>query len=232
MNGPSILDKPITFKPYYYKGSEVIQLSKVPKVKLNIDFMSIFSGRRSVKELGACSLDALSNILFYAVKPYCIGKDDYGVTVYRSAAPSAGGRHPIDLLVGIKERGRRHLYLYQPIEHSLKRLNIKEKLQNSFFKDVEDTLPFGESVLLWFSIQYMRTASKYTDYMSLVWRDVGAQLCCLQQAAKYVGLDSCPIGYLAEETFQKMFQSEILLSGGGMIIGIKKKDDGSEKLFL
>ena len=57
--------------------------------------------------------------------------------------------------------------------------------------------------------------------MSLVCRDVGAQLCCLQQAAKYMGQDSCPIGYLAEKSFQMMFQSERLLSGGGMIIGNK-----------
>ena len=77
--------------------------------------------------------------------------------------------------------------------------------------------------MLWFSVQYMRTASKYSDYVSLVWRDVGAQLCCLQQAAKYVGIDSCPIGYLAEETFNAMFQTELLVSGGGMIIGDKVK---------
>ena len=86
---------------------------------------------------------------------------------------------------------------------------------------MEQTLPFGESTLLWFSVQYMRTASKYSDYMSLVWRDIGAQLCCLQQAAKYIGMDSCPIGYLAEETFNSLFDTHELLSGGGLIIGRK-----------
>lgn len=221
MRGPSILDKPITFEPYWYECGEVIKLPKVNMTEQHMDFLEIFSERRSVKELGACSLDALSKILHYAVKPYCIGIDDYGVTVYRSAAPSAGGRHPIDILVGIKENSGRNLYLYHSLGHSLKRLAITDESQNAFFKDVEQTLSFGESILLWFSVQYMRTASKYTDYMSLVWRDVGAQLCCLQQAAKYVGLDSCPIGYLAGETFKKMFKSELLLSGGGLIIGNK-----------
>ena len=148
-----------------------------------------------------------------------ISIDDYGVTVYRSASPSAGGRHPIDILVGLLGGGSRKLYLYQPVSHSLRRLTISEEKQQLFFSDVENTLPFGESMLLWFSIQYMRTASKYTDYMSLVWRDVGAQLCCLQQAAKYVGLDSCPIGYLAEDTFDRLFESDALLSGGGLIVG-------------
>lgn len=221
MSGPSILDKPFSFEPYRYKGKNVIKLPEVKKAEQQMDFLEVLSKRRSVKKLGTCSMDALSQILYYAVKPYCIGIDDYGVTVYRSAAPSAGGRHPIDVLVGIKERDERHLYLYQPLGHSLKRLDVTDELQNNFYKDVEQTLPFGESILLWFSVQYMRTASKYSDYMSLVWRDVGAQLCCLQQAAKYMGQDSCPIGYLAEMSFQMMFQSERLLSGGGMIIGNK-----------
>lgn len=221
MSGPSILDKPFAFEPYRYKGKDVIKLPEVKETEQQTDFLEILSKRRSVKELGTCSMDELSQILYYAVKPYCIGIDDYGVMVYHSAAPSAGGRHPIDVLVAIKEQGRRHLYLYQPLGHSLKRLAVTKELQNNFYKDVEQTLPFGDSLLLWFSVQHMRTASKYTDYMSLVWRDIGAQLCCLQQTVKYVGLDSCPIGYLAEKSFQKMFQSEKLLSGGGMIIGNK-----------
>ena len=125
--------------------------------------------------------------------------------------------------MGLKEWDGRHLYLYLPLNHSLRRLDVEIELAAAFFDDVEHTLPMGESVLLWFSVQYMRTASKYTDFMSLVWRDLGAQLCCLQQVAKYVGTDSCPIGYLAEDTFNALFQTELLVSGGGMIIGDKKK---------
>ncbi len=156
MSGPSILDKPFSFEPYRYKGKNVIKLPEVKKAEQQMDFLEVLSKRRSVKKLGTCSMDALSQILYYAVKPYCIGIDDYGVTVYRSAAPSAGGRHPIDVLVGIKERDERHLYLYQPLGHSLKRLDVTDELQNNFYKDVEQTLPFGESILLWFSVQYMR----------------------------------------------------------------------------
>lgn len=222
MSGPSILEKPLSFEPYWYEGAGEIRLPKV-KSAVGKDFLEVFSGRRSVKELGACSIEELSKIFYYAVKPYSIARDDYGVGVYRSAAPSSGGRHPIDVLVGLPEKSGRHLYLYQPLHHSLRRLAVSEQSEHDFYKDVEQTLPFGESTLLWFSVQYMRTASKYSDYMSLVWRDVGAQLCCLQQAAKYVGIDSCPIGYLAEETFNAMFQTELLVSGGGMIIGDKVK---------
>lgn len=222
MSGPSLLERPIPFEPYWYKGEEEIKLPKVEVAFSSTDFLEVFSNRRSVKKLGPCPLIPLSDVLYYAVKPYVIEMDDYGVMVCRSSAPSAGGRHPIDVLVGMVEENKRSLFLYQPINHSLKRLSVVEELQKSFYNDIEQTLPLGESTLLWFSLQYMRTASKYTDYMSLVWRDVGAQLCCLQQAAKYVGLDSCPIGYLAEDTFNEMFQSDKLLSGGGMIIGLNK----------
>lgn len=219
MNGPSLRTEPLTFEPYIYDCGEEIRLPKVEIKARETSFVDVFSERRSVKNLGICPLEMLSQILYLAVKPYTIGQDDYGVTVFRSAAPSAGGRHPIDVLVGLKEDGERWLYLYQPLKHTLRKLLVSPELQKAFFESVEETLPFGESALLWFSVQYMRTASKYTNYESLVWRDVGAQLCCLQQAAKYVDIDSCPIGYLAEETFGAMFKTDKLMSGGGLIIG-------------
>lgn len=223
MNGPTVREQPLEVTPYLYKTGKTIKLPEVEKSQELVDFLTILKGRRSVKQLGKCTMEKLSSILYYGAKPFCIGKDDYGVTVYRSAAPSAGGRHPIDILVGLKEGEERYLYLYQSLNHLLKRLDIDKERQRAFFDDVEHTLPMGDSVLLWFSVQYMRTASKYTDYMNLVWRDLGAQLCCLQQVAKYVGTDSCPIGYLAEKTFNAMFQTDLLVSGGGIIIGDKVK---------
>lgn len=222
MSGPSIRERQLEYKPFVYPILEKLKLPVVPFSKRQRDFLDVLRERRSEKQLGICTLEELSEILFHAVKPYAISRDDYDMTVYRSASPSAGGRHPIDILVGLQEKEEKRLYLYEPLSHSLLRLDVPVELQREFFDDVNQTLLLGDSTLIWFSIQYMRTASKYTDYESLVWRDAGAQLCCLQQVAKYVGLDSCPIGYLAEDTFNKMFQCDSLISGGGMIVGMKK----------
>lgn len=221
MSGPSIRERHLEYVPFVYLSLEKITLPRITSSKHQNDFLDVLRERRSVKQLGGCTIEKLSEILFHAVKPYTICKDDYDMTVYRSASPSAGGRHPIDILVGLPENEGRRLFLYEPLSHSLRRLDVPVELQREFFDDISQTLPLGDSVLIWFSIQYMRTASKYNEYESLVWRDAGAQLCCLQQVAKYVGLDSCPIGYLAEETFDKMFNSASLISGGGMIIGMK-----------
>ena len=221
MSGPSIRERHLEYVPFVYLSLEKITLPRITSSKHQNDFLDVLRERRSVKQLGGCTIEKLSEILFHAVKPYTICKDDYDMTVYRSASPSAGGRHPIDILVGLPENEGRRLFLYEPLSHSLRRLDVPVELQREFFDDISQTLPLGDSVLIWFSIQYMRTASKYNDYESLVWRDAGAQLCCLQQVAKYVGLDSCPIGYLAEETFEKMFNCATLISGGGMIIGLK-----------
>lgn len=222
MSGPSIRERHLAYVPFVYPSLEKLILPRVTSSIPQNDFLDVLRERRSVKQLGGCAIEKLSEILFHAVKPYTICKDDYDMTVYRSASPSAGGRHPIDILVGLPENEGRRLFLYEPLSHLLRRLDISVKLQHEFFDDIDQTLPLGDSVLIWFSIQYMRTASKYNDYESLVWRDAGAQLCCLQQVAKYVGLDSCPIGYLAEDTFNRMFNSDSLVSGGGMIIGLKK----------
>lgn len=221
MSGPSLRTEPLLYRPFLYPCMGETRLPKVTENSQNKSFLDVFKKRRSVKRLGGCSLEDLSQVLYHACKPYEISKDDYGMTVFCSASPSAGGRHPIDILVGLLESGGRKLYLYQPLSHSLRQLTVPEEKQQLFFQDVENTLPFGESILIWFSIQYMKTASKYTDYLSLIWRDAGAQLCCLQQAAKYIGLDACPIGYLAEDSFDGLFNTDVLMSGGGMIIGSK-----------
>lgn len=221
MSGPSIRERHLEYVPFVYLSLEKITLPRITSSKRQNDFLDVLRERRSVKQLGGCTIEKLSEILFHAVKPYTICKDDYDMTVYRSASPSAGGRHPIDILVGLPENAGRRLFLYEPLSHSLRRLDVPVELQREFFDDINQTLPLGDSVLIWFSIQYMRTASKYNDYESLVWRDTGAQLCCLQQVAKYVGLDSCPIGYLAEDTFNRLFHCDSLVSGGGMIIGLK-----------
>lgn len=221
MSGPSIRERHLEYVPFKYPCAEKLILPKVTLSLSKKEFLEVFKNRRSLKQLGPCSLEMLSEILFYAVKPYSISMDNYGMVVYRSASPSAGGRHPIDILVGLPGKEGRRFYLYEPLSHSLLRLNIPIDLQKYFFNDIDKTLPLGDSVLIWFSIQYMRTASKYTDYESLIWRDAGAQLCCLQQITKYIGLDSCPIGYLAEESFGRMFNCSSLISGGGIIIGSK-----------
>lgn len=222
--GPSIRENPLPFTAFVYPCVESLPLSRDWTAAEEREFLDVFRERRSVKHLGRCPMEKLSQILYTAVKPYTIDRDDYGMVVYRSASPSAGGRHPIDILVGLPngQENKHQLYIYQPLSNSLGRLKVDDQRQQDFLDDISQTLPLGESVLIWFSIQYMRTASKYTEYENLIWRDAGAQLCCLQQAAKYYGLDSCPIGYLAEETFKGLFNSNSLMSGGGLIIGLKK----------
>lgn len=221
MSGPSLLEIPLAFEPYVYPCGEEIVLPISGSIPER-DFLDVLKNRRSIKTLNTCSLEDLSRILYYSLKPYTIAMDNLGAIVYRSASPSAGGRHPIDVLVSIIQNENRFLFLYNPLIHSLRKLHIPLDVQKRFYTDVENTLLLGNSVLLWFSIQFMRTASKYSDPMSLIWRDVGAQICCIQQVAEFFNVGSCPIGYLAQDSFIRMFdETDKLLSGGGMIIGGK-----------
>ena len=81
MAGPSLLNEPIQFDAYQYECVEEIKLPQMDKNALGKEFMEVFSERRSIKELGPCPIEKLSSILYYAIKPYSIACDDYGVTV-------------------------------------------------------------------------------------------------------------------------------------------------------
>lgn len=196
------------------------------KAKLNQDFkpiegnfLEVLLTRRSSQKLGGISLNDIAELLYYSNKVQSISIDDSGFLISKRTVPSAGGRHPIDLLVSLPSESARSLQYYNPIDHSLSELSIPREIQQSFLAEVNKNLPVGDSCLIWFSIQTEKTQSKYENAESLYWRDAGALLYCIQIISTYLGFKSCPLGGLAVKSFYDLFKTNNLISGGGILIG-------------
>jgi SagB-type dehydrogenase family enzyme len=207
------------FEPFIYPIVEKVTLSRKFE-KHNQQFIDVFLSRRSTNQLSSISILELSELLYYCGKVQYIEEDEYGGLISKRAAPSAGARHPIDLLISPSpENGFRFLSYYNPVEHSLNKLSIKHDALESFFVEINQNVQINDASLIWFCIQKGRTSSKYKNAQSLYWRDAGALIYCIQITCAYLGLNSCPLGSLAANFFKNLFDTKCLLPGGGILIG-------------
>ena len=219
MEDPRPKKKEESFTPFLYPIEEKILLSREFNER-NCEFLSVLLSRRSSRELSRLELSDLSELLFYSNKIQTLHMNEAGFITSKRTAPSAGGRHAVDVLVSLPFKGeKRKLHYYNPLDHSLSEISVMDNALKSFFLEVNQNLPLQESCLIWFSVQMGKTTAKYKNAESLYWRDAGALLYCFQLVSHYIGLKSCPLGGLASNSFKGIFHTDKLLSGGGLLIG-------------
>ena len=206
------------FLPFEYPIRSKIKLNRNFSVR-EVEFLKVIFNRRSSQILNDISLEDISELLYLTNKIQSIEFDESGFLITKRTAPSAGARHPVDVLVSLPSENQRILQYYNPLDHSLNELSISRELQHSFFSEVNENLTIENCCLIWFSIQVEKTQSKYENAESLYWKDVGALLYCFQIISNYLGFKSCPLGGLANKSFNNLFQPKTLVSGGGILIG-------------
>lgn len=188
---------------------------------LNSDFFTVLKKRRSSNKIGKLTDQDLSNVLYHAVRPISIAASAEGYYTSLRPSPSAGARHPVDILiinpndVEIDDK----IHLYNPLDHSLNSIEIDSHELKIFIDHVNENKQIQDSTLIWFSIQKGKTSSKYLNPESLFWRDCGALLMCLQLVATAFNLKTCPIGTLGLPYFNRVINSNEIQSGGGILIG-------------
>ena len=220
MKDPTPKDQPDRFTPYLYPIKEKQKLARTFRKK-NIEFLDVLFSRRSNSRFSKLNLREIAEVLHLCTKVHSISADKSGFITTKRTAPSAGARHPVDLLVSLPEDtiDKRILSYYNSIDHSLSELLIKEHHLREFLNDINENIIIKDTVIIWFSIQTKKTSSKYTNPASLYWKDTGALLYCIQLISTYLGYKSCPLGKLASDSFKKLFGTQNLVSGGGILIG-------------
>jgi len=219
MKNPFPKDQLDEFEPFIYLIiRKKLLTKKIPEIKK--DFLDVILSRKSSKELSPITDIDLSYLLYYSNKIHEFQQDESKYWISKRTAPSAGARHPIDLLISPSNSlNNRTLEYYNPIDHSLNLLNIKEDLLKDFFNEININVEIKEACIIWFSIQVGKTSSKYYNAESLYWRDAGVLLYCVQIVATYLGLKSCPLGTLAANSYFKLFKADGMLPAGGILVG-------------
>jgi SagB-type dehydrogenase family enzyme len=182
----------------------------------------LLKSRRSRRTFKAISPEELNALLWHSARTIEVERSSTAFWQHRPT-PSAGGRHPIDLLIFKEQDKSRSVYLYNALSHALGRLTASdsEDLDN-FFSSVNDVVPLAQATIIWFAAQFERTLSRYENGESLVWRDAGALITTIALVAECLGLNSCAVGITGEPHISRMLNSrEKVVGVGGVIVGQK-----------
>jgi SagB-type dehydrogenase family enzyme len=181
-------------------------------------FDEVISKRRSTRNFSGITLQQLSDILWYTAKVKKTFVQDNGYILTHRGTPSAGARHPIDIVIyNPKIFNNEHFYYYNPFEHSLNQLTNPNT--QPLTQHINQIVPIGDGTLIWFVVHQQRTAAKYDHPESLIMRDSGALLNSIQLTATALTLNSCPIGSLGEPFISDFFDNADIYGAGGIIIG-------------
>lgn len=223
MNNPTPRNKENNVYQSFYRISKTIILPK-PVQFPDVPFLQVLSTRKSSREFGFIGLGQLSDVLWLSAKVKASKLQENGYILTNRPSPSAGARHPIDLMVSspMFDEGK-SLFYYNPFHHSLNKLEFGEGMTGDKLKEhLLQSFPTGESAtVIWFVIHKDRTEAKYEYADSLLWRDVGALASYIQLVCNYSQINSCIGGTLGYPFLSELFPYDNILSGGCILLGSK-----------
>ena len=214
LSNPVPREPEVRYSEFQYNIEEEIYLSE-PGISVDAPFLRVLGARHSKRTFKAVSAERLNALLWHSARAIIITPPRYGSPWQHRPAPSAGGRHPIDLLIIREPRDSNSLFLYDPIAHGLYRLRVSET--SCLYQLVDLTsqvIPLGGATIILFGAQFARTQSKYENGESLVWRDAGALISIISLVAEYLELNCCALGFTGEPLLSRMLHSK------GSVIGV------------
>lgn len=191
-----------------------------PATPIERDFFSVVASRCSRRDYLPLRDESLANLLWYSAHPRSVKKDDQGHEIQFRPAPSAGGLHPIELIIIHPSQSQWLPYVYEPKAHCLCQFSVGDGALDSFAFEVEEVLPIQQGTIIWLAADFNKTQSKYNHAESLVWRDAGVLIGHMALVAEALSLAFCPLGITGEPSLSEcILPSTNLVGVGGMIVG-------------
>lgn len=175
--------------------------------------------RRTCREFGPISVVDLASFLWHAAhtSDWVVGA--YGAVELRPS-PSAGARHPIDIL--ILDTRRAQAFVYRPPSHSLDEIRTEPTALSEIASAARTVLDPRDGLLVWLVAQPARTLAKYEHGEAFVMLDAGALVATLSFAAHATGLAYSALGLSGEPWISQLLHSRGQAVGVlGGVVGTK-----------
>lgn len=206
----------------------IVSVEKLPAVAQNKlgDAGELLTCRRTRRMFASpLSCSQLSDLLWHSSRTIQAVRDSSGFPWEHRPAPSAGGRHPIRLLIQ-QPTASCPCDLYLENEHALGRLAISSATTVELRAAAHALIKADRYTVLWFAAEIGRTASKYVEWESLIWRDAGALLAVLCLVAEGLGLAACPLGISGEPFLSATLESRGQVCGvGALAVGSRLRNE-------
>lgn len=160
--------------------------------KIELDLVALIEQRETRREFKKPLDDTtLGEFLWLACRNRSSRPSAFGPNQESRVYPSAGAMHPVHVLLA-REDGP--WLRYDPIEHALIEMPGSGVSAAACREATHPLVELGYGVLIGLVAEPGKTAAKYANYESLVWRDAGVVLGYMSLMAEALKLSFCPLG--------------------------------------
>jgi SagB-type dehydrogenase family enzyme len=211
----------LSLRDFEYSSKRKILLDP-PAAKPQKNVFSVLERRQTRRDFHLLSYEQISQLLWYSIKRRSAVVDSGRYIWQHAATPSAGGCHPIDILIiGVADEANAVFY-YDPIGHALAHISEPNEEARGKLQQVAIQSSGAKSLgtLFWFAAQPSKTHSRYNNPGSLIWRDSGALLATIGIIAEALSLNCCALGPTGNPMIARMINGKDFVVGtGGCIVG-------------
>lgn len=215
LNEPMPRAMPKPYRPIDWCVAGVCDLPQPFDTPANLTALESRSTRRG---FGPVSRNKLGSLLWHTMRCKGARRTDLGFPIEHRPTPSAGGIHPIHVLV--LEPQATHLALYVPSRHELNVLADGDGVAELRAHCAELVSP-ADATILFFVAEFGRTQAKYHFASSLVWRDAGVVQGILAVAAEGLELNYCLLGTNGNPWLRSLAQKGELYGVGAALLGTR-----------
>lgn len=162
------------------------------------------------------SLERLGELLYWCCRTVESHRSEDGALLEFRPYPSAGALHPIHVLLQLR-RGLPWVR-YEPNGHVLMEVPDSSEMAADVRSEADELLAMQPATLIALVAEPGKTAAKYENHESLVWRDAGVLLGYLSLVSELLGLSFCPLGVTGEPFVSRLLSPQSGLSGVGLAL--------------
>ncbi|MGV3570611.1 MAG: nitroreductase family protein [Ramlibacter sp.] len=203
------------YAPFFWPRGSTIQLP--PRTAaLQVDLVGLLDERQTRREFTRDLTEAeLGDFLWLACRNRASRPSPFGFDQESRPHPSAGGMHPIHVLLA---RAQQEWHRYEPVEHALVQLPGTRMTAAHARQESAVLVPLNRGVLIALAAEPGKTAAKYDNPDSLVWRDAGTVLGYMSVVAEALGLTFCPLGLLGKRFVSDVVAGDPRIEATGLAI--------------
>lgn len=183
--------QPKKYQPFVWPAGKKWQLTPRDQA-LELDFVELLEQRQTRRDFKKPLEDtALGEFLWLACRNRSLCLSPFSAPQESRVYPSAGATHPIHVLVA---RDAGPWTRYDPVEHALIELPGSIDSAGACRNTASRLLELEQGILIGLIAEPGKTASKYENYETLVWRDAGVVLGYMSLVTEALCLTFCPLG--------------------------------------
>lgn len=204
------------YAPFAWPAGQKIDL-KPRDLALELDLAGLLEIRQTRRVFAKpIESTALGEFLWLACRNRCSRPSPYGSDQESRVHPSAGALHPIHVLVASEG----NLWMrYSPTEHALTEVLGSAGSATALRTETARLLNVAYGTLIGLVAEPGKTAAKYENHETLVWRDAGVVLGYMSVVAEALDMSFCPLGITGSPHLTNYLSTTELEAVGLAVLG-------------